>query len=866
MGVRREDFVETFEEGSMFENKMRLLGMSALVGAGLVAASPSLAYELRLGGVDVNIGTTVSAGLTYRVADRDDDFLPSGNGGIADTRAINVTATAAANPTGTTIVPCTATTDAEKFITTCSKESGDIPAGGIRSTNDNYDGSLNTDDGRLNFDNGDITSAVVKFTSDIEADLSSSLSAFARVTGFYDGALSSEGTFERSSLSGPDGDEAEMRIRVLDAFLTYDFDLFNQPVMVRAGRQVINWGESTFFLGGNSAFNPIDVEALVKPGAEIKDALLPVEAIYASVGLPYDLTFEAYVGGHSEFEFVKGGTGLSNVDAAFGGGGVAGQNLTYIGGGSDAGGNKFNCNAADSPADVAAVIEYITVGDGASLVHPSISGCTTDSAIHLTNDSPVGQLEAHRASYEIDSAIIRRGSDEDDARDNMGLAIRWYSEALNSTEFGFYWQNYTSRLPYVKIRGVGAQIGISATGYTSNAVNKTAINDGSASYCGTAHPLLGAMGDYSLTIGNGADDHFSDPYGLFEAFQGYAVENDTANVGDYNTDTFASLMAINCALSTDGANTTIGYQGGLETGLSQAGENFLTISPQSELVLQYPEDIEAVGMSFNTTVLGWGVQGDFSYRRNMPLQIDTDALTIATYSAACVFELYGIVGVVSYKPMLTTSSECNTAAPGELEYDGYVREEVYNWDIGTTATFTRSNPITAALGADLMIFLTEFAGEYAPDVDDYRLPDADAEVDGVLVNTYQPHGRLAGRCTSGSDLGLGGLVGLDERPDNFCRPTGEAIQGLFLLSLQYNNVFGSPWSLSPQVIYREGLSGIGATPGSPIEGVSTLGLSLNASLQSSWTASLAYTDFGGDELWTRNTDKDQLSISISRAF
>jgi hypothetical protein len=851
----------------MFENKMRLLGMSALVGAGLVAASPSLAYELRLGGVDVNIGTTVSAGMTYRMADRDDDFLPSGNGGIADTRAINVTATAPANPAGTTIVPCTATTDAEKFVTTCSKESGDIPAGGIRSLNDNYDGSLNTDDGRLNFDNGDITSAVVKFTSDIEADLSSSLSAFARVTGFYDAALSSEGTFERSTLSGASGDEAEMRIRVLDAFLTYDFDLFNQPVMVRAGRQVINWGESTFFLGGNSAFNPIDVEALVKPGAEIKDALLPVEAIYASVGLPYDLTLEAYVGGHSEFEFVKGGTGLSNVDAAFGGGGVAGQNLTYIGGGPDAGGNKFNCNSADSPAEVRAVIDYITgSGPGASLVHPSISGCTTDSAIHLTNDAPVGQLEAHRASYEIDTAIIRRGKDEDEARDNMGLAIRWYSEALNSTEFGFYWQNYTSRLPYVKIRGVGAQVGISATGYTSNAVNKTAINDGTASYCGTAHPLLGAMGDYSMTIGNDADDHFSDPYGLFAAFQGYAALNDSGNAATYEADTFAALMAINCALSTDGANTNLGYQGGLETGLSQAGENFLTISPQSELVLQYPEDIEAVGMSFNTTVLGWGVQGDFSYRRNMPLQVDTDSLTIATYSAACVFELYGIVGVVSYKPMLTTHSECNTENPGELEYDGFVREEVYNWDIGTTATFTRSNPITAALGADLMIFLTEFAGEYAPDVDDYRLPDADETVDGVAVNTFQPHGRLAGRCTSGSDLGLGGLVGLDERPDNFCRPTGEAIQGLFLLSLQYNNVFGSPWSLSPQVVYREGLSGVGATPGSPIDGVSTLGLSLNASLQSSWTASLSYTDFGGDELWTRNTDKDQLSVSISRAF
>ena len=865
MGVRREDFVETFEEGSMFENKMRLLGMSALVGAGLVAASPSLAYELRLGGVDVNIGTTVSAGMTYRVADRDDDFLPEGNGGIADTRAINITGTASACPA--------ATTDAQKFGTSCSKESGDIPAGGISSPNDNYDGSINTDDGRLNFDNGDLTSAVVKFTSDIEADLSSSLSAFARVTGFYDAALSSEGTFERSSLSGADGDEAEMRIRVLDAFLTYDFDLFNQPVMVRAGRQVINWGESTFFLGGNSAFNPIDVAALVKPGAEIKDALLPVEAIYASVGLPYDLTFEAYVGGHSEFEFVKGGTGLSNVDAAFGGGGVTGQDLTYIGGGPSAGGNKFNCNATDSPTEVAALINHITTGGaGASLVHPSISGCTTDSAIHLTNDAPVGQLEAHRASYGIDNSIIRRGKDEDEARDNMGLAFRWYSEALNSTEFGFYWQNYTSRLPYVKIKGVGAEVGITATSYTSNLVNKVLVNyGGSAALAGGLAAFCGStvggspVGNYTLSIGNGADDKIKDTYGIFASFQEYAETADPGNEADYNTDVFQSLMNINCALSTGGGNTTIGYQGGAGTA-SQAGENFMSIQPISQLVLQYPEDIEAVGMSFNTTVLGWGVQGDFSYRRNMPLQVDTDSLTIATFSAACVFESFGAIGVLSYAPKLTTNVGCNTENPGVVDYDGYVREEVYNWDIGTTATFTRSNPITAALGADLMIFLTEFAGEYAPDVDDYRLADADEVVGGVKVNTFQPHGRLAGRCTSGSDLGLGGLVGLDERPDNFCRPTGEAIQGLFLLSLQYNNVFGSPWSLSPQVVYREGLSGIGATPGSPIDGVSTLGLSLNASLQSSWTASLAYTDFGGDELWTRNTDKDQLSVSVSRAF
>ena len=95
---------------------------------------------------------------------------------------------------------------------------------------------------------------------------------------------------------------------MLDAFVTVDGDAAGMPYMVRVGRQVINWGENTFIPGGNSSFNPIDVAALRRPGAEIKDALLPVEAIYGSLAVTDDLTLEAYYGGWDDYKLDAGGT------------------------------------------------------------------------------------------------------------------------------------------------------------------------------------------------------------------------------------------------------------------------------------------------------------------------------------------------------------------------------------------------------------------------------------------------------------------------------------------------------------------------------------------------------------------------------
>jgi hypothetical protein len=63
---------------------------------------------------------------------------------------------------------------------------------------------------------------------------------------------------------------------------------------VRLGKQVVSWGESTFILNGINSINPIDVSAFRRPGAEIKEGLIPVNMFYVSQSLTDNLSAEAF--------------------------------------------------------------------------------------------------------------------------------------------------------------------------------------------------------------------------------------------------------------------------------------------------------------------------------------------------------------------------------------------------------------------------------------------------------------------------------------------------------------------------------------------------------------------------------------------
>ena len=151
--------------------------------------------------------------------------------------------------------------------------------------------SVNGDDGNLNFDKG-IASNVFKGTTELEVSYKG-IGAFVRAYGFYD-IENEDGTRARTPLSAEALERVGSRAEFRDAFVWAKFDLGPVPVEIRGGWQVINWGESTFIQGGINAINPVDVSALRVPGAELRDALLPVGAVFLSVKPSKNTSLEGF--------------------------------------------------------------------------------------------------------------------------------------------------------------------------------------------------------------------------------------------------------------------------------------------------------------------------------------------------------------------------------------------------------------------------------------------------------------------------------------------------------------------------------------------------------------------------------------------
>ncbi len=142
--------------------------------------------------------------------------------------------------------------------------------------------SVNGDDGNLNYDTG-IWSNAFQLTTELEVSYKN-FGFFIRGWGFYD-YENEENSRARTSLGEPALDRVGTRFELRDAYGWYKFRIGEQPAEVRAGQQVLSWGESTFIQGGINIINPVDVTALRTPGAELRNGLLPVGLVSGSFAL-----------------------------------------------------------------------------------------------------------------------------------------------------------------------------------------------------------------------------------------------------------------------------------------------------------------------------------------------------------------------------------------------------------------------------------------------------------------------------------------------------------------------------------------------------------------------------------------------------
>lgn len=156
--------------------------------------------------------------------------------------------------------------------------------------------ALNFNDGNNNFDPGLVSNnmkAIIEFGGEyrdfsffIRADTmydwvynenKSDLSDAAYPS--YNNGIPAGGTLQQGEFPRDTITEHGRRSRLLDAFVTYNFAVGEQNGALRFGRQVISWGESTFYPGINALQNPIDAVAAQSPGTEAREIFLPTSAI-----------------------------------------------------------------------------------------------------------------------------------------------------------------------------------------------------------------------------------------------------------------------------------------------------------------------------------------------------------------------------------------------------------------------------------------------------------------------------------------------------------------------------------------------------------------------------------------------------------
>ena len=374
-------------------------------------------------------------------------------------------------------------------------------------------------------------------------------------------------------------------------------------------------------------------------------------------------------------------------------------------------------------------------------------------------------------AFDADFASVERGSDRAPGDSGQwGVALRYLAEDFNNTEFGFYYMNYHSRLPTVGAR-MGSREGVEAglaaagaVGATGSHTVRTVTRAVTEQVRAAAQAGLIGPADVPTRIAQGVGEQ----------------------VGG-----IASALAVDR--------------------YAKSGHYFL----------EYPEDIQLLGLSFNTVLgaSGWALQGEYSLRRDAPLQraertVFTEGL--APIGTALRLAAANPAGVPAY-----------LASYEPEKVQGYIRRNVSQLQATATRVFGPT------MGADALVFLTEAAVMHVHDMPDNADEPLESPAGGVLA---------------------GGEADADATSWGY----------RIAARLDYNNAIGAV-NLYPYTQLLHDVSGNSPAPSGPfVEGRTAVTLGLRADYLSRWQANLGYTRYAGDG--NELADRDFISASVKYSF
>jgi hypothetical protein len=233
---------------------------AAICAIALCAGMPAQAVRTTTdGGTEIDFSSTISFGIQVRAAKRLATTIGNDNGG-------NV-------PTGAAL-------------------GAQLNGPGAEATANPDFNFLQADDGNLNYNRGDLTSAALKGTHEFGLKTPDGWRALARGTWVGDARA---GHTRRTELSDDAKDIATRNFTMLDAWVSKDFKLVgDRNATVRLGNQVISWGEDIFIIGGINQINAFDLRKIHTPGTQVKEILRPAPMLALNTGLTDSMSAEAY--------------------------------------------------------------------------------------------------------------------------------------------------------------------------------------------------------------------------------------------------------------------------------------------------------------------------------------------------------------------------------------------------------------------------------------------------------------------------------------------------------------------------------------------------------------------------------------------
>ncbi|MEQ1439429.1 DUF1302 family protein [Fontimonas sp. SYSU GA230001] len=403
---------------SKWANRRIVVSAAAAMAALYGAAAQAVSFSLPWGedaSIDGVLNTTITVGASMRMQERHTDYLGKANINPDVCGGINQSCQGLFRDQG-------------------------HPGAALAAAPGQF--SPNYDDGNWNYDRYDLTSGVAKITQDLTLTYDN-FGLFVKGLYYYDWVNArfdeyhpnlitrankdSVGTTDTTfgdrqygpgrpekvrrrngSLLGQIGTE----LQLLDSYFFGTLPLWGeQELSFKVGRQAINWGESTLLaLNSINQANPVNASNFYRVGFLVEEVFTPVGMISASFEPFSGGTFEAFY----QYEWLP-------VEAP-----APGSMLQL----SDTVGTDNAVNYA-----------YVHFGGGAEdpdgvgypLFNP-LSGVTNTT----TKIDRLRDLEPKDGGQ-------------------YGVSFKYYAENLNNgTEFGFYYMNYHSRLPYASFFATAA--------------------------------------------------------------------------------------------------------------------------------------------------------------------------------------------------------------------------------------------------------------------------------------------------------------------------------------------------------------------------------------------------------------------------